>query len=120
VVAHGEVVRAITAESELNSSLELSFDFPVDQGLWMAARTVARNGAIAHTTPIYIQVDEKGFVKTKDLEALLAKRQKSLAEIEELVASEKIKNPTGAISRVGGKLLERVGIARDIYEALQK
>lgn len=120
VVVQGDVVRAATSPvTDVTSPLEVNFDLPVKNGVWIAARATAPNGAVAHTTPIYVTVGGKGFAKKNDMENLLAKRRKSLQEIEELVASEKIKNPTGPISVQGDALLERVGIVNEFYENLE-
>ncbi len=120
VVVHGEVIRATTSVADITSPLEMNFDLPVEEGIWIAARASGSGKVVAHTSPIYLTVNGKGFAKWKDMQNLLTKRNKSLAEIEELVATEKVKNPTGPISIQGDGLLERVGIARGIYEKMEK
>lgn len=120
VVMQGDVLHTATSPvRDSTSPLEINVDLPVESGVWIAARALAPNGAVAHTTPIYITVGGQGFAKKNDMENLLAKRKKSLQEIEELVASEKVRNPTGPISLQGDALLERVGIASRIYEKLE-
>lgn len=119
VVVHGEVIRATTSVADVTGPLELNFDLPVEEGIWIAARASGSGKVVAHTTPIYLTVNGKGFAMWKDMKNLLTKRRKSLEEIEELVATEKVKNPTGPISIQGDALLERVGIASGIYDTME-
>ncbi len=118
VVVEGEVIHTATA-TDSTSPLEMSFDLPVTCGVWIAARAYATNGSVAHTTPIYVTVNGDGFVKKTELTSLLAKRKQSLQEIVDLVASEKVSNPTGPIAVQGEALLERVGIANNLYDKIK-
>lgn len=119
VIAHGDVIGSATIGSSQPGDLRIHLAYPVHEGLWIAARCKASNGALAHTSPVYVKVAGSGFEKRSDLPNLLVKREKSLKEIEELVATERSKNPEGPIAQQGEALLERVRTARDIYKQLE-
>lgn len=118
IVVHGEVIGSATVTTTRPEGLRIKLAYPVGAGIWIAARCFAANGASAHTSPVYVKVKGGGFEKRSDLPNLLAKREQSLKEIEELVATEKAKNPQGPIARQGDALLERVHQARDIFAEL--
>ncbi len=86
IVAHGAVVAQITPEDAGRTDrLEVSFDLPVERGIWIAARAFAGRNAVAHTTPIYVHVDGSGFVNPATLEAYLRLSEAYLDELEALV-----------------------------------
>jgi hypothetical protein len=65
---------------------ELRRDLRIDRGVWIAVRaygpgTEPRNLRVAHSAPIFVTVDESGFVKTEPLPELVARQRKLLAEM---------------------------------------
>lgn len=129
IVRLGEVIRA--AESAAGESPEASLDFTVEagDGFWIAARARAGDGTSAHTTPVYVKRNGLRFWKYEGLEELLAQRERSLRQIEELIAEARRLEAEGRLktdryrqllARQGDALLERVALARAIYEDLKK
>jgi len=129
IVRHGEVIR--TAKSANPQQPEVELDFTVDGGFgcWLAARACAGDGTTAHTTPVYVLREGLRFWKFDALEALLEKRASSLAQIEQIVAEARRDNAEGKLERdryrkqlalQGDLLLERVAIARKLYEELRR
>jgi len=55
---------------------------PANESQWIAARTTAFNGAVAHTTPVYVLVDNKSFLDRANLQQNVAKQLKVLDWIE--------------------------------------
>jgi hypothetical protein len=129
IVRHGQVIR--TAESTDPSHPEATLDFAIDSenGFWIAARARAGEGTSAHTTPVYVIREGLRFWKHDDLEPLLAKREESLRQIEELIAEARRLDAAGLLetdryrkllARLGDPLLERVAHARTLYAELRR
>ena len=74
VVAHGEVIRSAQSHDPDKSELEIEFDIQVDTSQWIAARVEAQNGALAHTSPVYVVVEGESFRNKKELPRLVEKR----------------------------------------------
>jgi len=56
LVLHGDVVA--TAKSESGSeSLSLAYEMTAQESCWIAVRAYGKNGAVAHSAPIYVFVD---------------------------------------------------------------
>ncbi|MCL4179566.1 MAG: CehA/McbA family metallohydrolase [Verrucomicrobia bacterium] len=129
IVRHGQVIR--TAESTDPAHPEASLDFTVDSGngSWIAARARAGDGTSAHTTPVYVVREGLRFWHHDALESLLAKREESLRQIEELVTEARRLDAEGRLendryrkllARQGDALLERVAQARTLYADLRR
>ncbi len=129
IVRHGEVIRA--AESQDPKKPEAVLDFTVDagDGCWIAARARAGDGTTAHTTSVYVIREGLRFWKYDAIDDLIAKRQASLKEIENIVAEARRLDAEGKLendryrkllARQGDALLERVALARGIYDGLKR
>ena len=82
VVAHGRVIRSEEPRGPKQEKLEADFELPAGESQWIAARTTCVNGAVAHTTPVYVIVDGAGFFDRAQLPRLVAKRLKVLDWVE--------------------------------------
>jgi hypothetical protein len=82
VVSQGRVIRTVEAPNAKQEKLSVDFDLPAGESQWIAARTSAANGAVAHTSPIYVIVDGKSFVDRAHAKELAAKYIKVLDFIE--------------------------------------
>lgn len=129
VVRHGEVIRSVESTDLSKTELSLDFEEAGGNGSWIAARATANDGTTAHTTPVYLVHKGLRFWKYDAVEELIAKRLKSLDEIEQLVenANDKLDKGAGISDRryqqlaaQGPALLKRVGEARKLYEELRK
>jgi len=129
VVSHGEVMH--TAQSTDPSRPEASLDFTVEagHGRWIAARAQSGDGTSAHTTPVYVVREGFRFWKFEELETLLADRNESLRQIEQIVAETRELDTEGRLTGdryrqqlvfQGDALLERVRLARGIYQDLRQ
>ncbi|CAA9267257.1 MAG: hypothetical protein AVDCRST_MAG95-2586 [uncultured Adhaeribacter sp.] len=63
IVGHGQVLARVTANipGQSPEHLSVSLNIPVEKGIWLAARSYGQPSQAAHTTPVYVQVDGKGF-----------------------------------------------------------
>ena len=129
VVLHGEVVQSAESTDLKNAELTLDFEQPTGDGFWIAARTTANDGTSAHTTPVYVVKNGLRFWKYDAVESLIAKRRKSLEEVEGLVTDAKEKIASGKVGgdrryqqlvTQGPALLERVAEASEFYDELEK
>jgi hypothetical protein len=129
IIRHGEVIGS--TESADSKKPEAHLDLSVDAGFgcWIAARAVAGDGTRAYTTPVYIVRDGLRFWKFEALDDLFERRERSLAQIERIVAEAKQLAAEGKLeqdrnrqelARQGDLLLERVAAARKLYDELKR
>jgi len=83
LVVSGDVVQTAAGGGD---RIELKKDLTIDRGVWIAARAYGpgsepRNLRVAHTAPVFVTVDDTGFVKTEALAELVARQRKLLAEM---------------------------------------
>ncbi|MCC6420510.1 MAG: CehA/McbA family metallohydrolase [Gemmataceae bacterium] len=123
VVRFGEVIRsAAAAKPDAKQELgEVKLDFTIDagSGFWLAARTTAFNGSLAHTTPVWVTRQGLRPWKYEAVDELLAKRLASLRSIEDLYQKRKA-NPKDRFVMLWPKLEERLTAARKIYDDLRQ
>jgi hypothetical protein len=119
LVVHGEVMASMEAaekshKDQLNAELEL----PLKHGVWIAARCQAGPGQIAHSTPVYVQVDGGGFHNPETALERLELSEGYLKEIE-----NELENPGTSLdnqmSRYRDRILERVGQVRSRLQELR-
>lgn len=129
VVRHGQVIGEATPAHSGDAELNLELELEAGDGFWIAARADADDGTAAHTTPIYVVRPPRRFWNPARVQELLAKRLANLREIEDLVADARARDqagalvgdqPVGQLARQADALLERVAIARGLYEDLQR
>lgn len=129
VVVHGEAVRTVEPSAAGESELILDFELPAGNGFWIAARADGNDGSRAHTTPIYVIREGLRFWKYDGIQELIAKRETSLAEIEQIVAEATAQNDAAAVddnrpiqqlALQGPELLKRVEAAKEIYANLRE
>lgn len=84
IVGHGKVLGRVTATDSGQSpdQLTLKLDMPANQGIWLAARAYGKEQQAAHTTPVYVFVDGKGFHNPATAPHYLALSQKYLRELK--------------------------------------
>ena len=82
VVSHGRVIRSVEAGGPKQKKLVVEFDLTAAESQWIAARTTCLNGAVAHTSPVYVIVDGKSFVDRSQVRQLVTKQLKALDFIE--------------------------------------
>lgn len=87
IIGHGKVLKSVSAENPDQSpdQLSLKMNLKTDQGIWIAARCQAGPAQVAHTTPVYITVDGRGFFNSATAQQNLETCEKYLQEIEEAI-----------------------------------
>ena len=108
VVANGQVIRS-------GGGL-LDFDWEVTRSQWLAARVTSVNGAVAHTSPVYVVVGGSK-VRSENAAAIAEKRMQELEFIEGRLKDPKYVKEYGPGE--ADALRERIVLARRIYEKLK-
>src|SRR5262249_10139771 len=90
VVAHGRVIRSVEPSGPNQEKLEADFELPAGESQWIAARTTCVNGAVAHTTPVYVIVDGAGFFDRSQLPHLVAKQLRVLDWLDKRLQDPKV------------------------------
>ncbi len=94
----GEILA--TTNREDKETLTLEFDHPIQGSQWIAAHTTATNGAVAHTTPVYIIVDGQPFWDRSLGPTIIGKKLNLLRAVEKELVGENGGNAEGKLSRI--------------------
>ena len=92
-------------------SIEIKLTHKLKHSQWIAAVVNCENGAVAHTTPVYVVVDGKA---TFDLVKGPLIAEKQINSIEKLIAEESLKYP------MDQGIVERLNTSISFYRMLQK
>jgi len=96
IIAHGKVIASSTPGETGQSADQLSIDMglPVDKGIWIAARCYAGLNQVAHTTPVYVTINDNGFMNPETSARYLELNERYLDELEAELAAphENIEN----------------------------
>lgn len=84
IIAHGKVIKEIIPNNsdQTHNQLTLDFDLKIEKGVWIAARCYAGPNQVAHTTPIYIDINNNGFHNEETLQEYLSLNEKYLDALE--------------------------------------
>ena len=121
IIAHGKVIHEISpGELDQNSEhLTLEFDLKVENGIWISARCYAGPSQVAHTTPVYISIDNKGFHNEETLQDYLKLNEKYLNDLEsELEEPSEHMNQRAWWYKKG--LKQRIERTREIISSLEE
>jgi hypothetical protein len=111
IVANGRVVGTTLARDPNDSELKLDIRLRAESSEWIAARVTAHNGALAHTSPVYVRVAGAPVRDDAGLPQVVEKRLKALEFIAARLRS-------GYASGEAKALTERIEEARKKYEQL--
>ena len=100
VIADGKVIRSAGAEVEFTLEAKMS--------QWIAARVTADNGAVAHTSPVYVVVGGRSFLDQEQLRELVSKRLERLDFIETRLRDPKYTREygPGEVDMLGERIAE--------------
>jgi hypothetical protein len=96
---------------EKNDAVEIDLDRMIKKSEWIAAVAYCDNGAVAHTTPVYIVVDGRPTWDKQKGPAIISKQ---LALIQKVEDEERTKTP------IDQGILERLEKGRRFYKNLLK
>jgi hypothetical protein len=121
IIGHSTVLNRISFDDPNQSASQLSIqmNFKPDYGIWIAARCSAGPAQVAHTTPVYITIDDGGFGNPGSVSQNLDRCEQYLKEIEEAIA-----NPSQRVDhnlwRYKEGVLGRIADARRIIETMRE
>jgi hypothetical protein len=125
LVVHGEVV-AVADDVSRDNFISLNHSLVADSGMWIAARAYGTDQAIAHTAPVYVVIDERGFQKSDAVADIVARMLARLDEFDTVqvdVDSEletwSVEEPlTDMFGAQREKIIQRVDKARRFYATM--
>ena len=125
LIVHGEVV-AVAEDVSPDNSLELVTSLVIDKGFWMAVRAYGADQAAAHTAPVYVVIDESGFLNGKAIPEIVERMLERLNEFDTLKVDARdelevwsVGKPLKAmLEKQRQHILRRVDEARRVYAAL--
>jgi len=120
IVAHGEVIgRSISSEPGQSSErIYIEMELPVKKGQWIAARCLAGDRQLAHTTPVYVTINEGGFLNPETAPRYLNLSEQYLQELEAEI-SERDDRLDYHAWRYKEELQERISETRVILEDIR-
>jgi hypothetical protein len=109
IIGHGKVLAR--AAGGTRAHLSMDFQLPAERGIWIAAKSEAGIGQVAHTTPVYVTVNGDGFHNQATASANLEIAEKYLQELEQELTSPSTALDSQA-SRHRAQLERQIGEAR--------
>lgn len=107
----GVLGRSERAGGDTESALVVDVDMPVEESTWLAARTSCDNGALAHSSPVWVLVDGLPAWNRRRAPEIISGQLRSMAAIEKEFSGREDPRSRGILAR-----LQR---AREFYEALR-
>jgi len=125
LIVHGEVIASASNEND-SEALLIRHTLTVERGVWLALRAIGRTQSLAHSAPIFIVTDERGFRNDEKIPEIVSRMLARLAEYESLqvdVGSElEVWEVGDALEAMLGaqreSILDSVDKARSVYGRL--
>jgi hypothetical protein len=120
IVKHGKIIGSAKNNDVQQSSEKLSIEMSIDaaEGFWIAARAYAGDGQAAHTTPVYVSVDQNGFHNKITLSRYLDLGEQYLQELQREIDTVN-SNPEYQSWRFKKGLEKRIADARAVIKQLR-
>lgn len=120
IVSHGEVIGSSLASQPGQSTerINLEIELQVTKGQWIAARCQAGELQVAHTTPVYVTINEGGFINPETAPNYLKLSEQYLQELEAVISESDDRIDYHAW-RYREQLEDRISETRSILEELK-
>ena len=118
VLAQGEVIRSAESNNPDIQELKIDVVLKARASQWIAARVTAHNGALAHTSPVYVLVEGQSFRSQKEVPQLVEKRLKVLDFIASRLQDQKFISNDGYSNDEIEALTAEIDEARTRYRQL--
>ncbi len=83
LVSNNGTLHKVTRSDDSLSELRMELDIDIDRSKWLAISTRCANGAVAHTTPVYVVVDGQPTWSPSQSARIVKKQLDAIAMIEE-------------------------------------
>ena len=110
LVSNDGTLREVRRRNSNSNELSLEVEVDIPRSKWLAISTRCANGAVAHTTPVYVVVDEEPTWSPKKSSQIVRKQLDAIALIE-----EEFSKGSDIRSR---SIRERLGRAKSYYAKL--
>jgi hypothetical protein len=110
IISGEGVVKSVTRDKTTKGDLTLDFEIKAETSGWITASTTCKNGAIAHTTPVYIVVDGRPTWSPTRGPAVIEKQLAAIERIEKEFSRRRSLRDDG--------IRERLARARAYYSRL--
>jgi hypothetical protein len=125
IVIHGKVVASSDSIDDANSAL-LSHTIEVKRGVWIAVRAYGVEQSVAHSAPIFVVTDERGFRNDRKIPEIVPRMLSRLDEFQSLEVDVEIELEVWEVGEALEKMLpvQHAAIlraterARAVYQAL--
>ena len=121
LVAHGRVIGRVTSQEPGQSATHLFINLElkdIQQGRWVAARCYGTANQAAHTTPVYITVNDGDFHNPETASQLLTQSEAYLVELEQELETHR-ESPEFRAWYYKKGLKVRIAETRDIIAGLR-
>jgi hypothetical protein len=118
LVIHGEVVETKSSTAPTDR-LSIETRLKVTKGFWVAVRAYGRSGQAAHTTPVYVSVDNQGFHNPATLSKYLDLANQYLDELEKEL-QEVNTNPERQAWRYRDGIEKRIKATREVIKEMRE
>jgi hypothetical protein len=109
VVSNSEIVAAADGDGE-KSRLDVELSLAVDSSRWITAYAVCENGAIAHSSPVYVEVNDQPTWNPARGARVIAKQLEAMRQIDREFAGKTDQRSRGVLARLAK--------AREFYHRL--
>ncbi len=100
-------------EIDGRDELSISFKIEIKESQWIAAYVECNNGAIAHSTPVYVMVDDKPTWSKEKAPQLIQKQLDIIAGIGDRI--EEVTKENRQYSKYDKSVYERINNAKEFY-----
>ena len=101
LISNEGAVREVRRAAGDDGPLEVEVKVPVERSRWLALSAQCANGAMAHTTPVYVVLDGQPTWCVVNGPRVIQRKLEELAAIEKELASKPEEQDVGIIERVG-------------------
>lgn len=112
IISGEGVVKSVARTETTKGDLTIEFEMEAETSGWITASAICKNGAVAHTTPIYLVVNGRPTWSPTKGPALIKRQLAAIIQIEEEFSADQSLRADG--------VRQRLGRARAYYSKLLK
>lgn len=118
IIALGKTLRRVESSGPKQAELKAEMTVRAEDSQWIAVRVESQNGAVAHTSPVYVVANGRPILDRGRTPELVSKRLAVLDHIEKLLQNQRYLSSYSPGEADAHRA--RVRSAREKYEAILK